>query len=77
MRDTWLDPAKLRTCRKNAGYSVPRLAAKLGRHYMTLYRLEWGTRDPSPELYAQIKRVLGVTDEELLPDERPASGGAA
>ncbi|MBV2366938.1 helix-turn-helix domain-containing protein [Streptomonospora nanhaiensis] len=73
MRDAWLDRHKLRSLRKRRGYSVPALARKIGRHYMTLYKVEWGTRRVSPEIYVELKTALNATDADLLTDANSAA----
>lgn len=58
--------SELRRQRELNGYSAPALARTLGVSSMTIYRLEWGTRRPSPALYARLLRLLNLPQGALL-----------
>jgi transcriptional regulator with XRE-family HTH domain len=68
MADIRLDRDKLKRRRETRGFNVPALARAVGVSSEHIYRIEWGTRRPSPRLYARLREVLDVNEEELLTD---------
>lgn len=59
----------LREYRKRARMSANELAKAAGITITSVYRYEYGTREPSVEIAARIAKVLGCTVEDLI-DEK-------
>lgn len=62
------EPAKLRRCRFEAGFSLGRLAGAVGCSPGHLSELENGSRNPSPELLLRLSRALDCKPKDLMPD---------
>lgn len=58
--------------REEKGYSLRRLADKVGMSYVALYRLECGETDPRLETLRKLARALNVTVAELIGERKPA-----
>lgn len=68
------DPAKLRRRRVAAGLSITALAERVGKskgHMSEIENLD-RTRSASPELLADLARVLDCKTTDLMPDEDAA-----
>lgn len=60
---------KVRDLREAGGISRERLAAEAGVSLSTISRLELQNSIPNGLVLVRIARVLGVTVEDLVPDE--------
>ena len=58
--------AKLRRVREDRCLSVADIADAVGRTPSNIYKIENGVHQPSATVYAALKRVLDVGDEELV-----------
>lgn len=67
--------AKLRRVREDRCLKVTEVADAAGCSHWNIYKIEQGDVQPSARVYAALKRLLDVQDEELVIDE--ASGSAA
>lgn len=67
--------AKLRRVREDRCLKVTEVADAAGCSRWNIYKIEQGDVQPSPRVYAALKALLGVQDNELVIDE--ASGSAA
>lgn len=63
-------PAKLATFRKQKGLTQERLAEKVGVGIAQMRRYEKGASSPTLEVIKNMSRVLGVSSDELIFDER-------
>jgi transcriptional regulator with XRE-family HTH domain len=65
---------KLRRVREDRCLTVAAVADAVGRTPSNIYKIEQGSCQPSPAVYAALKKLLDVGDSELA-DE--AAGSAA
>jgi transcriptional regulator with XRE-family HTH domain len=61
----------IRGARERAGLTPKQVAALVGKDVMTVYRWEWGKREPSFSDLELMANAFGVTPGQLL------DGGAA
>lgn len=66
--------AKLRRIREERCLSVAAVADAVERSPSNIYKIEQGKAQPSPEVYARLKKVLEIGDTELVAE---MSGSAA
>jgi transcriptional regulator with XRE-family HTH domain len=64
----------LKAYRENAELSQTAMARKLGVSRSYLHRLETGQRRPGPRLLPKIRRLTGLSGEELRSDLIAALG---
>ncbi|MGW4106661.1 helix-turn-helix domain-containing protein [Streptomyces sp. NPDC004976] len=57
--------AKLRRVREDRCLKVTELAEAVGCSHWNIYKIEKGTVQPSPKVYAALKAALKVGDSEL------------
>ncbi|MEV6614233.1 helix-turn-helix domain-containing protein [Streptomyces sp. NPDC051051] len=67
--------AKLRRAREDRCLKVSEVAEVAGCSRWNIYKIEQGETQPSPQVYAALKTVLQVADEDLV-DEIPAGASA-
>jgi len=58
--------------REAKGYSLRRLADKVGMSYVALFRLERGETDPRLETLRKLAKALNVRVAELIGEGKPA-----
>ena len=58
--------------REAKGYSLRRLADKVGMSYVALFRLERGETDPRLGTLRKLAKALKVTVAELIGEGKPA-----
>lgn len=63
--------------RKRLGLSQEELAARLGVSRQAVSKWELGTSTPEPENIIALARIFGITTDELLMGQPPASQAAA
>ena len=66
---------RLRTFRKKAGLTQEELAEMLGLSYMTVRRWEAGKVTPRIDDIKALAKALNVSENDLLNDSAPDSGG--
>ncbi len=62
----------LRQIREAQGYSIRRLADKVGMAYPALFRLENGKADPRLSTLRKLAKALNVTVADLIGEGKPA-----
>jgi transcriptional regulator with XRE-family HTH domain len=63
---------RLSHIREAQGYSLRRLAEKVGMSYVALFRLERGETDPRLGTLRKLAKALNVTVAELIGEGKPA-----
>ena len=58
--------------REGKGYSLRRLADKVGMSYVALFRLECGETDPRLNTLRKLSKALSATVAELIGEGKPA-----
>lgn len=61
-----IDGLKLRRVREDRCLSVADVADAVGRTPSNIYKIEKGSHQPSAIVYAALKKVLEVGDEDLV-----------
>lgn len=57
---------KLRRVREDRCLSVAQVAGAVGRTPSNIYKIEKGAHQPSATVYAALKRLFDVADEDLV-----------
>lgn len=62
---------RIKETAKKRGYSIAEVERKAG--VSTNYMYQWKTRKPNPETLNSVAKVLGVSVDYLLGDDKPES----
>ncbi len=63
---------RIRQIRENQGYSLRRLAGKIGMSHVALFRVETGEADPRLGTLRKLAKALNVTVADLIQEGKPA-----